>query len=703
MQPVEIRTHMKTPRYLLPMALAMSVPGLVSCANQAAGHRADSATPVRASLGGSDAERAAIQGAVDAVYPALVRIHVVFEEGRDGRMEKMRATGSGAIISEDGYIITNHHVAGRATRVVCRLSDREEVDAIVVGTDALTDLCVLKLDLASRRNPKAKLPVAKFGDSDKLNVGDVVLAMGSPAGLSQSVTKGIVANTAMILPSNVGSFVLDGEYVGEIVRWIGHDAVIYPGNSGGPLVNLRGEIVGVNEVGVGSLGGAIPSNLARTVAKELISKGAVARSWIGLELQPLLKRMASEKGALVSAVLEDSPAKAAGIRPGDFITEFNGTPVPECRSMEDLPLFNRLILTTPVGAKITLAGRRDGQPQTWQVTTVTREPNMARETELKNWGLTVRSFTRVSALESFRKDKKGVLVDSVRQGGPCAESKPALKPGDIILRAGDKEINDAAGLVAFTKDFTKSLKEPQPLLVTFKRDEQEMVTVPKIGPEVQEDKPSRPAKAWLGVQTQVLTSDLAEALGLEGKKGVRVTQVIPDSAAAQAGVKVGDVFLKLDSQIISASTPSDQELFENLIRQYKVGGEAELEGVRAGQPLKLTAKLGRQPKPNAELDEFKDEQFEFKARDLSLNDRVEGHLADSDKGVRVSSVQNAGWAALAGLSSGDTLLAVDGQSTESIATLKKVMTGLREAKPRRVTFFVKRGIRTQFLELEPKW
>ena len=152
-----------------------------------------------------------IQRAVDAVYPALVRIHVVYEEGSGGRMEKNRASGSGAIISEEGYIITNHHVAGRATRIVCRLSNREEVDAELVGTDPLSDLAILKLDLSSRRDPTAKLTAARFGDSDALAVGDVVLAMGSPSGLSQSVTRGIVANTAMILPGSSSDFLLDGE------------------------------------------------------------------------------------------------------------------------------------------------------------------------------------------------------------------------------------------------------------------------------------------------------------------------------------------------------------------------------------------------------------------------------------------------------------------------------------------------------------
>ncbi len=651
---------------------------------------------------GSGKSAAEIQPAVDAVYPALVRIHVVFEEGEDGRMRKRRASGSGAIISKDGYIITNHHVAGRATRIVCRLSNREEVDATLVGSDALCDIAVIKLDLSSRRDPSAPLSVAKFGDSDRLKVGDIVLAMGSPSGLSQSVTKGIVANTAMIMP-NSSDFMLDGENVGELVRWIGHDAVIYHGNSGGPLVNLQGEIVGINEIGIATMGGAIPSRLAQSVAQELIAHGSVARSWIGVETQPLLKQMTQGKGVLVSAVLPDSPAKAAGILPGDFITAYNGAAVQESRSPEDMPLFNRLILNTPVGAKVTIQGWRKNQPVSWHLATVAREPNQARETELKNWGLTVRNFTRLSALENHRTNKWGVIVDSVRAGGPTAESKPELKPEDIILRVADQAMPDAAALAAFTQNFTRNLSEPKPVLVAFEREGQELVTVAKIGPEVQADKPGRPAKAWLGAQTQVLTAELAEALGLEGKKGVRVTQVVADSPADRAGIKVGDVFLKLDGQVIAASTLSDEELFSNLIREYKVDSEVELAGVRGGEPLKLTPKLGRQPKPNSDLDEYKDDQFEFKARELSFYDRLSDQSIADVKGVRIISVQNAGWAALAGLSSGDTLVAIDGQPTDGIGALKKILAQLRESRPRRVMLFIKRGIRTQYLELEPKW
>ena len=643
-----------------------------------------------------------IQRAVDAVFPSLVRIHVVYEQGNDGRMQKRRASGSGAIISEDGYIITNHHVAGRATRLLCRLSNREEVDAVLVGTDALSDIAIIKLDLTSRRDPNAKLSVASFGDSDEVQVGDVVLAMGSPAGLSQSVTKGIVANTAMITPGGVGTR-LDGENVGELVRWIGHDAEIYPGNSGGPLVNLKGEIVGVNEVTIGSLGGAIPSNLANAVARELMQKGHVARSWIGLEPQTLLKSEPAARGVMVASILPDSPAKSAGLQSGDLITEFNGEAVADARAEEDLPVFNRLVLSTPVGTQVTLKGLRGGQPRTWTVATVDREASLANEAELLNWGLTVRNFTRVSALENERETKAGAWVDSVRAGGPSADSKPELRIGDIILRFGDRPVENVQQLAQYTAEFTKGLTEPQPVLVTFARGREELATVVKIGPEPDESKPARPAKAWLGLESQVLTRELSTALKLDGKRGVRVTQVMPDSPAAKAGLKAGDLLFKLDGQVIAASTPADQELFGNMIRDYKVGSEIELEGLRAGQPLKLAAKLGTQPKPNSDLETYKDERFEFTARELSLNEAVNARLGSPEDGVRIATVQSAGWAALAGVAGGDILLAIDGKPVKSIAQLKQTMKAMADQKPRRVVFYIKRGIYTQYFELEPKW
>jgi serine protease Do len=651
---------------------------------------------------GDEAVNAELQRAVNRVYPALVRIDVVYEEGQDGRMRKNRARGSGTIITRDGYVLTNHHVAGRATRITCRLSNREELDARLIGTDPLCDLAILKLDLSSRRKPNEPLPFAEFGDSDSLKIGDVVLAMGSPSGLSQSVTKGIVANTAMIMPVP-NDFLLDGENVGELVRWIGHDAVIYHGNSGGPLVNLRGEIVGINEIGIATMGGAIPGNLAKAAARELIAHGSIPRSWTGLELQPLLKETPDARGILVSAVFPDSPAKAAGIEPGDYLTQIEGKTIAESRAPEDVPPVNWLLMSHPVGAKLALKGIHAGSPRAWSLVTVARERNQAKEVEISEWGLTVRDFTQVSALENHRPNRLGVQIDSVRSGGPGEAAKPALKPGDILLQVKGHKITNAQDLAAFTRSFVQGLSEPKPALVTLERDSRELQAVIKLGPEIASAPPGRAKRAWLGVETQVLTRELAAELGLEGRKGVRVTQVISNSPAQKSGLRTGDVLLKLDGRVISASTQADEDLFQNLIYEYKSGSEIELSGVRGGENFSCKPSLGDPPTPEAELAELKEDQFQFKARELSFRDRLNESVPADFKGLRVVTVERAGWAALSGLNPGDLLLSVAGQPVDSIPALKAVLAQLRDTRPRRVVFFVQRGIHTHFLEVEPRW
>src|SRR5687767_14578000 len=283
------------------------------------------------------ADSAAVYAALSKVAPSLVRIHVVSIDHEDGRELKREAAGSGTIITPDGHVVTNHHVAGKTKAIVCTLASREEIPAELVGTDPLSDIAVIKLKPARPR----QFPVASFGTATTLQVGDRVLAMGSPLALSQSVTMGIVSNTEMIMPQLFWPFnrmTLDGEDVGSLVRWIGHDAPIFVGNSGGPPINLRDEIVCVNEISMG-LAGAIPADLARDVAMAIIKDGHVKRSWIGLDVQPLLKSAPAAKGALVAGTIAESPAAKAGIQPGDILLRLAGEDV-TVRFAEEMPLFN---------------------------------------------------------------------------------------------------------------------------------------------------------------------------------------------------------------------------------------------------------------------------------------------------------------------------------------------------------------------------
>ncbi|MGA0846292.1 MAG: PDZ domain-containing protein, partial [Luteolibacter sp.] len=643
-----------------------------------------------------------IPSVVAQVEPAVVTV-INRSSANFGRTAT--GSGSGAIISADGYIITNHHVAGRGTRFVCTLSNREEVDAHLIGTDALSDLAVLKLDLATRRNPDAPLTVAEFGDSDTLQVGDVVFAMGSPAGLSQSVTRGIVANTAMIVPPHQVAMRLDGEAVGELVRWIGHDAVIYPGNSGGPLVNPQGEIIGINEVGIASLGGAIPSNLAKNIAAELISKGHVTRSWIGIEVQSLMRGDPNGRGALVSTVWNDSPAAQAGIQPGDMITRYHGKDLPDCHAAEDLPIFNAMVLETPPNTEVVLEGFRDGKPQRWTLQTVERQPVMAREDELRDWGITARDFTTLSALEKFRESTDGVLVDTVRTGGPSAMAKPPLRPGDVIHRVNGKAIASRKELLDFTSSLVGSASEPVPVLVEFERERQEIATVVKVGPEKDPKRPRIAEKAWFGATTQVLTEPLAIALNLAGKKGVRITSLLPGSPAEAAGIEVGDLLLKLDQRVINARRPEDSEVFSELIVSYPVDATIELEGRRGDEAMKWSVQLAPRPVDDGSLVEYKDELFEFTVRELSSRQRdlARQLLGKEPEGLSVIKVETNGWASLGGFAPDDIILNVNGQPVNDIDTLKSILRGMRDSRPRSVVFGIRRGPRTTFLEVEPRW
>ena len=618
-------------------------------------------------------------------------------------MERERAAGSGAIISKDGYVVTNHHVAGNAVRMSCTLPDGEEVEAVRVGTDPMADIAVLKLKLNTRKHPDAPLPVAVWGDSSQLKVGDVVLAMGSPMAVSQSVTKGIVSNTQMIIPTMMeGHFRLDGEDVGQIVRWIGHDAVIFGGNSGGPLVNLRGEIVGINEISLGSLGGAIPSNLAKDVVRQLIEHGHVTRSWIGVELQPRLKSCKDCHGVLVGGVVEGSPADRAGIKAGDIITRFGGQEV-NAELPEQIPLVHQLVFAAPVGKGVEVAYLRDGKEHVAKVVTEQLQRALGEPEELKDWGIAVRDITRPMALERHRKRAGGVLVESVRGGGGAATAKLPLQAEDIILEVGGHAVADIAAMKKVSAELLADKTERVPVLVQFDRDGRQMLTVVKVGKEENKNRPASAAKPWSSLATQVVTSDLAESLDMAGQHGVRVTEVFKRQAADRAGVKVGDIITSVNGQKVNATQPFDTEVFDAMIRRLSLGDKAKLTIIRAGKPMEIAMDLESPPVSDDNVKRLADADFEFSARELSYIDRLDQQIPEDLQGVLLQRVETGGWASLGGLHGNDFIMSVNGKTTATVADLKSVLDQVRKDKPRRVVFFVRRGIHTLYCEIEPDY
>jgi serine protease Do len=644
--------------------------------------------------------RAQIDAAIDKVRPALVRIRVVSTEYREGREVKMQAVGSGAIVTSDGYLITNHHVAGHAVRIFCTLWNREEIEAELVGTDPLTDIAVLKL---KPEKPRV-FAFASFGDSSALRVGDSVLAMGSPMALSQSVTLGIISNTEMILPrfwGQAGTFRLDGEDVGSLVRWIGHDAAIYGGNSGGPLVNLRGQIVGINEISYG-LAGAIPGNLAKSVATQIMRRGKIQRSWLGLDPQPLFKRMSGERGVLIAGVLENSPAAKAGVKPGDLLLSLNGTPV-NVRFGEQMPDFMELATTLSIGARIPAVLKRDGTEITVTVVPVERGEIYPSEHEFKQWGMTARDFSFLLAKEMKRPNLDGVLVTSVRPGGPAGESKPSLESRDILVQVNGAPIKSVEDLARRTRALTDGKTEPVPVVATFERKAARYLAVVRVGIQELKDPGLEVTKAWLPVETRAISREIAQQLGRPELKGFYITRVYPDTSAQKAALKPGDFIVAVDGEKLSASGPEYEDELSTLIRQYDVGKTVELSVLRDNQEMKISVQLARSPRLQREMKKYRNDDFEFTARNVSFFDSAEQQWDKEQRGALIEEVKPGSWAELANLYAGDLLVNVDGQAVDDVDSLRRVMEKVAAARKPVVVMKVLRGIHTAYLEFEPNW
>lgn len=385
-----------------------------------------------AACSGARPEQEVIQEAADTVFPAVVFIKPIARDFRSGKMEKVQVFGSGAIISADGYVVTNNHVAEKATEIKCVLSDKEEIPAKVIGLDPETDLGVLKLDLSQRKST-LPLPVARFGDSRALRVGEMVMAMGAPLGLGRSVSKGIVSSLERVFdfaPYNL---------------WIQTDAAINPGNSGGPLVNIEGRIIGINARGMrgaDNLGFAIPAEVVKEVVDRLIRDGRVRRASTGLKLQALKDFSKSafveaRQGVLVASIDEGSPAEAAGLRAGDLVTAVQGAPV-QGMYETDLPALERRLADLPVGKPAAFDVQRGAEILTLALTPALKGSQEGEDFECKRWDLTVKEITKFSDPFLHFQRAKGVYIQGVKFSGNARAS--GLGNNDILLEVAGRPI-----------------------------------------------------------------------------------------------------------------------------------------------------------------------------------------------------------------------------------------------------------------------
>jgi serine protease Do len=397
---------------------------------------------------GGGAQQSVIR-AKDKVAPALVHIRPVKEVYSRGKREEVMVVGSGFIISEDGYVVTNEHVAGESKLVRCVLSNKEDVEAEVIGVDPYTDLALLKL------KKEGPFPWVKLGDSDALEAGQMVLALGSPHGLARSVSMGIVSVTDRHLGGS-------GPRQSPFNNWIQTDAAINPGNSGGPLVNLKGEVIGVNTrvlSGAENVGFAIPVNIAKDVVDNLLEHGRVPRSRIGLFFQELLSKTEDpkQKGVIVASVDPLSPAADAQIMPGDILLSINGIET-NARFEENLPALRKLIADLPIGEEVRLVLHRGDERILAHVFTEERSEVKGNELEFSDWGFTATELTPEIVRRVQLASNKGVLISGTQVGSIARTA--GLTAGDIVL-AMDAEIVE--GLGHFKRLYDKRVEEETPL------------------------------------------------------------------------------------------------------------------------------------------------------------------------------------------------------------------------------------------------
>ena len=376
--------------------------------------------------------------------------------GYNFRNRPKEASGSGFIISSDGYVVTNAHVIDDSKDVTVELEDKRELKAKVIGVDKLSDIALLKVEASD-------LPIVKLGDSDKLDVGQWVVAMGTPFGLDYTATQGIVSALSRSLPKD------------SYVPFIQTDAAVNPGNSGGPLFDLDGQVIGVNSQIYSRSGGymgvsfAIPSNIVKNVTEQLKANGSVSRGWLGVGIQGIDESLAeslgmeNSKGSLITSVQPDSPADKAGLQAGDVITQFNNKAVNE---VSELPV---IVGSTPIGSKVPVSIVRDGKDKVLKVTVEKLKGKDDKPViaglEKGSLGVAVSSLTNEEKAD-FKNKNEGVKIERVL--ADSAAEAAGLRSGDIILKVGGKSIESPAKL----KSAIQKADGDKPLAIFLKRGDQ---------------------------------------------------------------------------------------------------------------------------------------------------------------------------------------------------------------------------------------
>jgi serine protease Do len=402
--------------------------------------------------------RQIIQTAKDRVFPALVYIKCIIETHESGRKSSVEAAGSGVLISADGEVLTNWHVIDRARECRCLLYDGRSAYADIVGSDKDTDLAILKLKL------KGPFPFAELGDSDRIKEGDFVMAMGAPWGMSRSVSYGVISCAQRILPEH-----------SEYSLWLQTDASISPGNSGGPLLNTDGKVIGLNTLAFmfgGDTGFAVPSSTIRLMVDQIRKSGRATWRWTGLQLQPLrdFERniyFDGDEGVVVSETDPDSPARTAGILPRDRILAVNDQSVTALTD-EGLPAVRRLLGLLPEDAPAAIKLLRGKEAMTLKMTPRAKGRVEGEEVDCPRWDLTVKQINQFENPDIFFYRQAGVFIFGVKYPGNAVVA--GLGEMDILLKIGDREVHSLDDVRKIHSEAIANVKDTYKLVFSVLRN-----------------------------------------------------------------------------------------------------------------------------------------------------------------------------------------------------------------------------------------
>jgi len=416
---------------------------------------------------------------LEMLMDSVVRIDVWAADYSDGTKRIRRGVGSGVIMTGDGHILTNAHVVSpKVERIRVTLANLERVEADFVGWDHWTDLAVIQLDPEMLEEQGWEFTHARFGDSSLLFPGQTVYAVGTPNGLTRTITKGIISNNRRYFEGTLG---FGGYETGYFGNWLQTDAAINPGNSGGPLVTESGLVIGINTrsyMGANNLGFAVPQSIAGPVMRGLIENGEISRSYVGIKPGPLQDlesffNLELNQGVLINNVDVGSPASEKGIRPGDIILEINGEAV-DGRFPEQLPPIRRKIAEMPVGSELEFKIKRDEAIMELVLATEELESRVGEEYAFEDWGMSVREVSRAIAREKKLDRVGGVIVVGTRQAFPA--QKADLENGDIILKVNRQPLNNLEDLQKIYRQYQES---PEQLLLEVSRNHRRSLSVLK--------------------------------------------------------------------------------------------------------------------------------------------------------------------------------------------------------------------------------